>query len=86
MKIKKNVAISESGYIFNPSTGESFSVNPTGIEIFNLLKSEKSFDEISGIFLKKYNTEKDTFEKDYNDFIGVLKQYLLIEGENGQKN
>ncbi|MEZ5083645.1 MAG: PqqD family protein [Bacteroidales bacterium] len=86
MKIKKNVAISESGYIFNPSTGESFSVNPTGIEIFNLLKSEKSFDEISGIFLKKYNTEKDTFEKDYNDFISILKQYLLIEGQNGQKN
>ena len=86
MKIKKNVAISESGYIFNPSTGESFSVNPTGIEIFNMLKNEKSFDEISGTFLKKYNTERDTFEKDYNDFIGLLKQYLLIEGDNGKEN
>ena len=86
MNIKKNVAISESGYIFNPSTGESFSVNPIGIEIFNMLKDDKSFGEISKTILTKYNTDEDTIEKDYNDFIGLLKQHLLIENDNGQEN
>jgi len=86
MNIKKNVAISESGYIFNPSTGESFSVNPIGIEIFNLLKDGNSYEEISKTILAKYNTDEDTVEKDYNDFIGLLKQHLLIENDNGQKN
>lgn len=81
MKIKKNVATSESGYVFNPSTGESFSINPLGIEIFNLLKENRPFDEISKIILNKYNTDKDTFEKDFNDFTGLLKQYLLIEND-----
>ena len=69
MKIKKNVAISESGYIFNPTTGESFSVNPIGIEIFNLLKDVNSYEEINKIILTNYNTHEDTVEKDYNDFI-----------------
>jgi len=86
MNIKKNVAISESGYLFNPSTGESFSVNPIGIEIFNMLKEGNSYQEISKILLTKYNTDEDTLEKDYNDFIGILKQYLLIENDNGQEN
>jgi len=86
MKIKKNVAISESGYIFNPATGESFSVNPVGIEIFNMIKEEKSYDEICKTILSKYNTDNDTFEKDYHDFIGILNQYLLIEKENEQTN
>ena len=82
MKIKKNVAISESGYIFNPSTGDSFTVNPIGIEIFNMIKTEKSYEEISKTILAKYNTDEATFEKDYHDFIGMLNLHLLIDREN----
>jgi len=86
MNIKKNVAISESGFIFNPSTGESFSVNPIGIEIFNMLKDGNSYEEISKAILAKYDTDEDTIEKDYNDFIGLLQQHLLIQNDNGQEN
>lgn len=86
MKIKKNVAISESGYIFNPSTGESYSINPTGFEIFNMIRDGKNFDEIEQLIIKKYNTDKTTFEKDYNDFLGFLKQYLLIDTNDEKEN
>jgi hypothetical protein len=79
MRIKSNIAVSESGYVFNPSTGESFSVNPIGIEIFNLIKEGDSFEEISGKILSDYITEKDTFEKDYSDFIALLRQFQLLE-------
>ncbi len=82
MKIKKNVAISESGYIFNPATGDSFTVNSIGIEIFNLIKAEKAYEEISKTILTKYNTDEATFEKDYNDFIGMLNLHLLIDNGN----
>ena len=33
MKIKTNIALSDSGFLFNPSTGDSYSVNPIGQEI-----------------------------------------------------
>ncbi len=79
MKIKSNVAVSESGYVFNPSTGESYSINPIGIEIFNMIKEQKPFEEISGEILNRYNAEEDTFEKDYQDFVEFLRQYQLIE-------
>ena len=86
MQIKKNIAISESGFIFNPSTGESFSINPTGTEIFNYIKEGKEYDEIQQLFLEKYNTDKDTFDKDFHDFIGFLKQYQLIEAHGEKEN
>ena len=86
MKIKKNIAISESGYVFNPSSGESFTVNPIGIELVNMIREEKTFEEISKTLLTKYNTDSDTFEKDYHDFIGFLKLYHLLENEEKQKN
>lgn len=86
MKIKQNVAISESGFVFNPVSGESFTVNPVGIQIINYLKEDKSPEEITSLILKEYNVEEGTFEKDFHDFTGLLNAYGLIDKDNGAKN
>ena len=41
MKLKKNIATSEAGLIFNPGTGDSFSVNSIGSEILAMLKGKQ---------------------------------------------
>ncbi len=79
MKLRKNVAVSEAGLLFNPVTGESYSVNPIGVEIINLLREEKSPEEISKFVLEKFATDKSTFEKDFHDFIGILEHNNLLE-------
>ena len=38
MNIKKSIALSDSGFVFDPSSGDSFSTNPIGLEIINQLK------------------------------------------------
>ena len=38
MKIHSNLAVSDSGFIFNPSNGDSFSTNTVGAELIRLLK------------------------------------------------
>jgi hypothetical protein len=86
MKIKKNIAISDSGFIFNPNTGESFSMNPIGVEIMNLLKEEKSKEEISKIVLEKYQTDEASFEKDFYDFVNILNHYHLGEQDEEKAN
>ncbi|MEI6885703.1 MAG: PqqD family protein [Bacteroidota bacterium] len=80
MKLKKNVAVSEAGLLFNPVTGESFSVNPIGVEILNLLRDEKNFNQISDVILGKYSTDKQTLEKDFQDFLDILSHNNLLEG------
>ena len=65
MKINKNIAISDTGFVFNPLNGESFSINPIGVEIINLMKEDKSFDDIMKTVVTKYNVEGATLEKDY---------------------
>ena len=79
MKLRKNIAISDSGLVFNPSNGESFTVNPIGVEIINFFKEGKSFDEINTIILSQYSTDKDTFEKDFHEFIGILDHNNLLD-------
>lgn len=77
--VKKNIAISESGFVFDPTSGESFSLNPIGAEIIELLKQETPFTEIRNIMLNKYEVDDNSFEKYYYDFINMLKQFKLID-------
>lgn len=75
------MAVSESGLVFNPLSGESFTVNPIGIEILDLLRQEKSGKEIIDQITAKYAADPSTFDKDYTDFVGLLSSYNLLENE-----
>lgn len=79
MKVRKNVAISDSGFLFNPSSGDSYSVNPIGQEIIQMLQEEKSETEIMDYILKEYMIDKNTVEKDLYDFLNMLKNYKLTD-------
>jgi hypothetical protein len=79
MKLKKNIATSESGLIFNPATGDSFSVNKTGIEILSKLKNNMTVEEIVEYVASFYNAEKTQIIKDMDDFISLLHDYNLLE-------
>lgn len=83
MKLKRNIAVSESGFLFDPTAGESFSLNEQGLEIINLMKQNKSNEEITGFITDIYDVEPDDFEKYLFDFIGMLKQFKLVD-DDGQ--
>ncbi len=79
MKLKKNIAISETGFLFDPNSGESFSVNETGKEILKLMKDEKNETEIIQWFTENYEVDYAVFENNFNDFLTVLQNYRIIE-------
>lgn len=79
MKLQKSVAISESGFIFNSSRGDSFTVNPIGLEILNMLQEGKNREEIVEFILDEYEIDKSSFEKDISDFVNRLKQLHLLD-------
>lgn len=85
MKIKRNIAISDSGFVFNPSSGDSFSTNPIGMEIIKMLKENKTKDDIKKHILNKYMTDEVTFEKDFYDFTNMLSKLNLSESAEAKK-
>jgi len=79
MKLKKNIATSEEGFIFNPATGDSFSTNPIGNNILALLKEDKSIPAVIAAICAKYEVTEIQVEKDLDDFISQLKEYSILE-------
>lgn len=79
MKVNRNLAISENGFVFNPTTGDSFSVNELGAMIINEIKAGKSKNEILEVVSNGYNADKSTIEKDFNEFLQILSNHQLVE-------
>jgi PqqD family protein of HPr-rel-A system len=78
MVFNKNIAVSESGFVFNPSTGDSFSVNQTANKILKLLQEEKTNKEIIAQLNKEFSIDVSTIEKDLNDFLYQLNAFQII--------
>ena len=81
MRIKKHIAISDSGVIFNGATGDSFSLNPIAGEILNLIKADQSEDQIKSQILDKYDVDAERIDGDLYDFFTHLRQLNLLESE-----
>lgn len=78
MNIKKNLAISETGFVFDPSTGDSYTLNTTGLEILQMLREGKSQEMIIQRMTADYDVDANTFDRYYYDFTGMLKQMQLV--------
>lgn len=79
MKLKKNIATSAEGFIFNPGTGDSFSTNEIGTEIISLLKDDYQQHAIIEAICAKYDVDQNQFEKDLDDYLSQLKDFSILD-------
>lgn len=82
MRIKKNIALSNTGFVFNPTTGDSYTINQVGQEILGFLSENKTLEEITSQMTTTYDIDGPSFEKYYFDFISMLRQFELLDEEN----
>lgn len=78
MKITSEIKISDNGFVFNSQTGDSFNLNPFGLELIRNIQEEKDFDIIKTEMLDKYEVDELTFEKDFYEFCALLKHHQIV--------
>jgi hypothetical protein len=81
MRIKKSVAVSENGFVFDSSTGDSFNLNNIGREIVEMMKNGLEQNEITERIIQRYEVDPPIFEQNLLDFQSMLKQFNLLEDE-----
>jgi len=82
MKITEEIKISDNGFVFNSNTGDSFNLNPFGLELIKQIKESKDFDSIRLKMLEKFDVDDITFEKDFYEFCALLKHHQIIVQDN----
>lgn len=74
----KGIALSDTGFAFDPMTGHTYSLNKTGIYIVRRLKEGKSPEEIVQDMVNDFEVDEGRAREDLSKFLEVLKGYGLI--------
>ena len=79
MLINKKIAISETGFVFDPTTGDSYSMNTIATEILEMLKRDLKEEEIIKVLYDKYDVNKSVLQKSYDEFLNTLIKLKIVE-------
>jgi hypothetical protein len=72
----RRLAVSESGFVFDPVSGHHFTVNETGLEILRHLQHEKDLSELLELLSREYNASSRELERDVVEFAGMLRKFI----------
>ena len=72
----KRLAVSESGFVFDPVSGQSFSVNETGLVVLHLAQQEQDFDKLVEQLAEQFDASILEINRDVQDFINRLQGFL----------
>ncbi len=73
----KNLALSDTGFVFDPTTGNTYTLNETALAIVRLLKQDKTKEEIIQSIISEYEVDSDEIERDYSDMVIQLSELGL---------
>ena len=82
--LSHDVAVSESGFMFLPTTGESFTVNATGRCIIGAIQSGRSESETLKILVAEFDVDERTAERDLREFVSQLQRYHLAQTQDNK--
>lgn len=73
-EVLQRLAISESGFVFDPASGHNFTVNETGLVLLRLLLKFQRLDQILSALEQEYDAPVRDIERDVVEFISAVKE------------
>jgi hypothetical protein len=75
----KALALSDTGFVFDPRTGHSYSLNPTGLAVLSAMKEGLPVDALSERLRSAFECGV-AVEDDVEAFVGMMQDYGLVGG------
>jgi hypothetical protein len=75
----QRLAISESGFVFDPASGQSFTVNETGLALIRLLQKNSEVQVVVKQLQQEYDIAVPELERDIEDFQDELGELLGLQ-------
>jgi PqqD family protein of HPr-rel-A system len=72
--VLNRLAVSESGFVFDPASGHNFTVNETGLVLLRLLQKEQRLDQILETLRDEFDVDPREMERDVVEFVSALRE------------
>lgn len=72
----QRLAISESGFVFDPVSGNNFTVNETGLTILRLLQKDSDIHSVYSKLADEYDISPRDIERDVLEFASILRDCI----------
>jgi hypothetical protein len=73
----QHLAINKDGFVFDPTTGESFTVNGTGLVILEGMMAGNATEDIVEDIIDRFDVTPAEVQRDLMDFIDRLRTFRL---------
>lgn len=79
----RDLAVSDTGFVFDPLSGATFSTNAVGLRLLECLKADKSRGEIIAQVAEAFevNDKDDDLGRDLDEFIQLLKRNHILDSD-----
>jgi len=77
----KSLMINDEGFAFDPRTGNTYTMNATGLLIVNSLKTGASSGQIVKRLAEQFEVDEQTADRDLEAFLTALQRQRLIDQE-----
>lgn len=72
----RRLALSESGFVFDPVSGLSFTVNESGLDILRQLQKNTDLKQTQHHLLQSYDANEPELQRDLEDFIAAVGEQM----------
>jgi len=73
-----HLALSDEGFLFDPTSGHTYTLNSVGTFILKKMIEECSFDEIIAAMIEEYDVPEDILGRDLEQFFHFLSEQGII--------
>lgn len=77
----KGLLINDEGFAFDPRSGNTFSINPSGLLVINCFKAGASPGRITEELMEQFDIDEKTADRDLEAFVNELGRYKLVTEE-----
>ena len=76
-----DLAVSDTGIVFDPFTGTTFTVNPTGLCLLHAFKEGMGRKEAVSRIEEKFDTKGANVPRELDEFVQLLRQNGVVPSD-----
>jgi hypothetical protein len=73
-----HLALSDDGFLFDPTSGHTYTLNSVGAFILRKIIEKYSFDQIVAAVIEEYDVSEDIFSRDLEQFYHFLSEQEIV--------